>query len=91
MAPDIAEGYINLTTAYLRQRLPTDARVSCLHALQTFPKAALLHYNLACAYALADESQKAIDSLSQAVNLNPELKVLAEQERSLKGIISELP
>ena len=91
MAPDIAEGYINLTTAYLRQNLPVDARVSCLHALQTFPKTALLHYNLACAYALEGESQKAVDSLIQAVNLNPELKPLAEQEDALKAVVPELP
>ena len=57
MAPDIAEGYVNLTTAYLRQNLPTDAREICLHALQTFPKTALLHYNLSCAYALEGASQ----------------------------------
>ena len=91
MAPDIVEGYVNLTTAYLRQNLPSDARASCLHALQTFPKTALLHYNLACAYALEGESQKALNSLTQAVNLNPELKALAQQENTLKGIVSELP
>jgi len=91
MAPDVAEGYVNLTTAYLRQNLPTDARELCLHALQTFPKTALLHYNLACAYALMGESQEAIDSLRQAVDLNPELKALVEQEGALKEIVSELP
>jgi len=90
MAPDVAEGYINLTTAYLRQNSPVDARVSCLHALQTFPKTALLHYNLACAYALEGESQKAVDSLTRAVDVNPELKALAQQEDALKGIVSEL-
>ena len=91
MAPDIAEGYVNLTTAYLRQNLPTDARASCLRALQTFPKTALLHYNLACAYALEGESQKSVDSLTQAVTLNPDLKALAQQEGALKGIVSEIP
>ena len=91
MAPNIAEGYVNLTTAYLRQNLPTDARASCLRALQIFPKTALLHYNLACAYALEGESQKSVDSLTQAVSLNPELKALAQQEGTLKGIVSELP
>ena len=91
MAPDIAEGYVNLTTAYLRQNLPTDAREICLHALQTFPKTALLHYNLACAYALEGESEKSVASLTQAVTLNPDLKALAQQESALKGIVSELP
>ncbi len=90
MAPDIVEGYINLTTAYLQQNLPADARASCLHALQTFPKTALLHYNLACAYALEGASEKAINALTQAVELNPELKSLAEQENALKRVVSEL-
>ena len=91
MAPDVAEGYVNLTTAYLRQNLPTDAREICLHALQTFPKTALLHYNLACAYALEGASQKSVNSLTQAVTLNPDLKALAQQEGALKEIVSELP
>lgn len=91
MAPDRAEGHVNLTTTYLRQNLATEAREMCLDALQTFPKTALLHYNLACAYALEGESQKAMDSLTQAVRLNPELKTLAQQEDALKGIVSELP
>ena len=91
MAPDIAEGYVNLTTAYLRQNLPTDAREICLHALRTFPKTALLHYNLACAYALGGESQKSVASLTQAVTLNPDLKALAQQESALKEIVTELP
>lgn len=91
MAPDIAEGYVNLTTAYLRQNLPTDAREICLHALQTFPKTALLHYNLACAHALEGASQKSVASLTQAVTLNPDLKALAQQEGALKEIVTELP
>ena len=91
MAPDIAEGHVNLTTVYLRQSLAVEAREACLRALQTFPKTALLHYNLACAYALAGESQKSVKSLTQAVNLNPDLKTFAEQENALKEIVPELP
>ena len=91
MAPDTVEGYVNLTTAYLRQNLAVEAREACLRALETFPQTAPLHYNLACAYALDGESQKAVDSLTQAVNLNPELKTVAQQEGALKRIVSELP
>ena len=91
MAPDIAEGHVNLTTTYLRQNLTTEAREACLRALETFSQTALLHYNLACAYALEGKSQKAIDSLTQAVSLNPELRTLAQEEGALKGIVSELP
>ncbi len=91
MAPDIAEGHVNLTTTYLRQNLAAEAREACLRALQTFPQTALLHYNLACAYALEDKSQESIKSLTQAVNLNPDLKTLAQEEGALKGIVSQLP
>ena len=91
MAPDIVESHVNLTTAYLRQNLAVEAREACLRALQTFPKTALLHYNLACAYALESKSEKSVASLTQAVNLNPELKTLAQEEGALKGIVSELP
>ena len=91
MAPDIARGYVHLTIAYLRQNLAAEAREWCLRALKTFPKTARLHYNLACAYALEGESQKAIDSLTQAVSLNPDLKTLAQEEDALKEIVSELP
>ena len=91
MAPDIAEGHVNLTTAYLRQNLAAEARETCLRALQTFPKTALLHYNLACAYALESEPEKAIKSLTEAVNLNPELKTLAQEEDALKEVVPELP
>ena len=91
MAPDIPESHVNLTTTYLRQSLAVEAREACLRALQTFPKTALLHYNLACAYALESKSEKAVASLTQAVNLNPELKTLAQEEGALKGIVSGLP
>ena len=91
MAPDIAEGYINLSTAYLRQSAPTDARTWCLRALESFPKTALLHYNLACAYALSGASEDSVESLTQAVRLNPELKALAQRENALKGVVSTLP
>ena len=91
MAPDIAEGHVNLTTAYLRQNLAAEAREACLRALETFPQTALLHYNLACAYALEGEAQKSVNALTQAVNLNPDLKIFAQEEGALKGIVSELP
>ena len=91
MAPDIPEGYINLATVYLQQNEPKNAREICLHALQTFPEASLLHYNLACAYALTNEPQKSLDSLGQAVDLDPELINFAEQEGTLKHIVPELP
>ena len=91
MAPDMAEGYVNLATVYLQKNEPASARAICLDALQTFPEAPLLHYNLACAYALTNEPQKSLNSLIQAVNLDPELRDFAEQEGVLKHIVPALP
>ena len=91
MAPDMEEGYVNLATVYLRKNEPKNAREICLNALQTFPEYPLLHYNLACAYALTDEMQKALDSLKQAVDLDPELIDFAQKEGALKHIVPVLP
>lgn len=91
LAPDVAEGYVNLTTAYLRQNLPADARQTCLRALEIFPEVALLHYNLACAYALESDEQRALVSLTRAVTLQPELKTLAEEEAALAQVVGKLP
>lgn len=91
MAPDMAEGYVNLATVYLQKNEPANARAICLDALQTFPEAPLLHYNLACAYALTNEPQKSLESLRQAVGLDPELRNFAEQEGALKHIVPGLP
>ena len=90
LAPDVAEGYVNLTTAYLRQNLPADARQTCLRALEIFPEVALLHYNLACAYALERDVQRALVSLTRAVALQPELKTLAEEEAALAAVVPKL-
>ena len=87
IAPGVAEGYVNLTTTYLRQNLLTDARQLCLRALERFPEVALLHYNLACAYALEADVPKAVASLTRAVELNPVLKTLAQEESALKGVV----
>lgn len=91
MAPDIPEGYVNLATVHLLLNEPENTREICLHALQAFPEAPLLHYNLACAYALTNEPQKSLNSLRQAVEIDPELRNFAEQEGALKHIVPVLP
>lgn len=85
--PDIPEGYINFATVYLQMNEPENAREICLHALQSFPDAPLLHYNLAIAYALTDETIESLTSFKKAIELNPELKELAEQEGALQHIL----
>lgn len=90
IAPDIPEGYINLATVYLRLNEPVNARAICEDALQSFPNAALLHYNLSCAYALTNKTIESKNSLSKAVELNPDLQEYAQNEDALKGIITQL-
>lgn len=90
MYPEIPEGYVNFSTVYLRMNEPTNAREICLHALQSFPDAPLLHYNLSIAYALTDETTESVNSLREAINLNPELRDFAKQEGALQDILPML-
>ena len=91
MAPNQPEGYVNLATVFLSMNDPKSAHAICIDALQDFPKYALLHYNLACAYALSDEPQNALDSLKQAVDLDPDLRKYAQNDDALLHIAPRLP
>lgn len=91
MAPNQPVGYVNLATVYLLKNDPKSAHAICIDALQDFPKYARLHYNLACAYALTDDPQKALNSLKQAVDLDPDLRELAQNDDSLLHIVPKLP
>lgn len=91
MAPDQPEGYVNLATVFLSMNDPKSAYAICIDALQDFPMYALLHYNLACAYALTDDPQNALDSLKQAVDLDPDLREYAQNEDALLHIVPKLP
>lgn len=90
MEPDKSEGYVNLATVFLRMNDPKSANAICLDALQTFPKSAHLHYNLAVAYALLNEHQLALQSLRQAVDLDPDFRELAQEENALLHIVPRL-
>ncbi len=91
MAPNQPVGYVNLATVFLLKNDPKSAHAICIDALQDFPKYARLHYNLACAYALTDDPQKALNSLKQAVDLDPEVRKLAQNEGALIDIVPKLP
>ena len=61
------EAYINLSTAYLGGK-QFKASLKTLNTLQRIsPKHPLLHYNLACYYALTENTTLGIKSLRQAV------------------------
>lgn len=91
MAPDQPIGYVNLATVYLSMNDPKSAYAICIDALEDFPKYAHLHYNLACAYALTDDPQKALNSLKQAVDLDPVWREFAQNEDALIHIVPRLP
>ena len=91
MAPDQPIGYVNLATVFLRMNDPKSAQAICIDALQDFPKYAFLHYNLACAYALTDDPQKALNSLKQAIDLDPDLREDAQNDDFLLHIVPKLP
>ena len=50
-------------------------------ALREHPDEPLLHYNLACYWSLAGNSTKALDALSTALDLDPELRSLIAEEQ----------
>ncbi len=91
MAPDQPDGYVNLATAFLRMNDPKSAHAICIDALEDFPKYAHLHYNLACAYALTDNPQRALNSLKQAVELDPVWREFAHNDDALMHIVPRLP
>jgi tetratricopeptide (TPR) repeat protein len=86
MDPNAVEAHINLSTAYLKQNLPDLTIETCQQALQRFPNVALLHYNLACGYALKGRGAEAVDALERACNLDSRLRGLARDEPALESL-----
>jgi tetratricopeptide (TPR) repeat protein len=50
-------------------------------ARREHPEEPLLHYNLACYWSLAGDSHRALDALSTALELEPELRSLIAEEQ----------
>ena len=55
-------------------------------ALKEHPDEALLHYNLACYWSLAANGSKALDELSTALDLDPNLRTLITNESDFAGL-----
>jgi tetratricopeptide (TPR) repeat protein len=71
----LALGWCYKRTNRLAQAIDALAR-----ALVAHPEQALLHYNLACYWTLAGNSTKALEALSTALELDPELRSLIAGE-----------
>src|SRR5262245_3777689 len=66
---------------YKRTNRLAQAIDSLDRALREHPEHALLHYNLACYWSLAGNSSKALDALSTALELDPDLRSLIAEEQ----------
>lgn len=71
----IALGWCYKRTHRLAQAIDALERAERLN-----PEAPLLHYNLACYWSLAGNASKALDELSVALDLEPELRSLIAEE-----------
>jgi tetratricopeptide (TPR) repeat protein len=66
---------------YKRTNRLAQAIDSLERALREHPYEPLLHYNLACYWSLAGNGPKALDALSTALDLDPELRSLIVEEQ----------
>jgi tetratricopeptide (TPR) repeat protein len=66
---------------YKRTNRLAQAIDSLERAQRENPYEPLLHYNLACYWSLAGNSSKALDALSNALDLDPELRSLIAEEQ----------
>ncbi len=71
----IALGWCFKRTHRLAQAIDALAR-----ALRDHPREPLLHYNLACYWSLANNAGKAIGSLAQALELDPDIQTMIAGE-----------
>jgi len=65
---------------YKRTNRLAQAIDSLERALRDHPEQSLLHYNLACYWSVAGNSSKALDALSTALELDPDLRPLIAEE-----------
>ena len=83
------EAYINLSTAYLVGK-QFKASLKTLNTLQRIkPKHPLLHYNLACYYALTGNTTLGVESLKQAVANGFENLQTLKTDPDLKNLRSD--
>ncbi len=77
----IALGWCYKRTHRLAQAIDSLAR-----ALREHPEEAILHYNLACYWSLANNPRKALDSLATALGLAPDIRSMVAEESDFDAI-----
>jgi tetratricopeptide (TPR) repeat protein len=81
VAVAIALGWCYKRTHRLAQAIDSLAR-----ALRDHPDEALLHYNLACYWSLANNPRKALESLATALDLAPDVRSMVADESDFDPI-----
>ncbi len=69
--PEMAEGYVNLGSAYMLNRQPDRAAICFQNALILDPRLVGVHYQLGEALEFSGERQQAIDQYQRALTINP--------------------
>jgi tetratricopeptide (TPR) repeat protein len=77
---------IALGWCYKRTHRLAQAIDALERAVRENPDEALLHYNLACYWSLVGDPAKAIRSLSEAIDLDPEIRVRVANEADFDPI-----
>jgi Flp pilus assembly protein TadD len=67
------------------------ARLILLEAVERFPTAAILHYNLACYECLLGDVEVAKARLQHAFNLEPRYRLAALEDEDLEAVWSDIP
>ncbi len=77
---------ISLGWCYKRTHRLAQAIDSLARALRDHPVEPLLHYNLACYWSLANNPRKALESLSAALALSPDIRSMIGEESDFDSI-----
>jgi tetratricopeptide (TPR) repeat protein len=87
--PENMHVWLALGWCYKRTGRLDQAVEAIRRALTADPTEAVLHYNLACYLSLAGDKGKALDHLSQALNLDPDYRSLIDGESDFDPLRSD--
>lgn len=77
---------IALGWCYKRTQRLAQAIDSLVRALRTNPNEAMLHYNLACYWTLANNPAKALQSLAAALEIDPDMRLMVGEETDFDAL-----
>ena len=83
-AKEYSEAHNYLGVAFKHKNMFDEAIKEFKRAIEFKSDSAIIHYNLASAYALKEDTKNALIHLKTAIKLNPELEELAKSERDFE-------